>query len=377
MALLQGVGTVKEPWVAIIDASIDVAVQKVLVILRVPVAALQARGSAVTLQDAECIGISIADTWTGESVSRFLQETFERSGDPVAIIKDGGSDLNKGVNLLNAARKITIPVIEDLGHFAANALKAQYSTLLTFKNFLALICKAAAKLRQSDLAFLTPPKLRSKGRFQNITKLANWAALILPLLGAPGRVSSLSLAARLRAFIPRLACYRIFLEAFSKTCHIVSEFLALMKNKGLNRATYFIALAKLQELPEDSVVRKRLLGWLERQIKTQASLKIGDTPLLVSSDIIESLFGKFKLLVARNPKAEFNRIVLSIVTLCGNPSGEAISMALRDVKQSDLDHWTEKNIKTSQCQLRRAFYRGKLHPNMSSKAGEILFAESG
>jgi len=99
--------------------------------------------------------------------------------------------------------------------------------------------------------------------------------------------------------------------------------------------------------------------------------------LLVSSDIIESLFGKFKLLVARNPKAEFNRIVLSIVTLCGITTPEGITSALDQVKQSDLDTWTKENVKVSQCQLRHAFNQGKLRPDMVPKSGKIIFAESG
>lgn len=380
LALLQAAGPMGAPWVAIVDASIDVAVQKVLLVLRVPVAALQMRGSAITLQDAECIGIATAVSWNGESVSSFLKETFDRVGAPVAIIKDGGSDLNKGIRLLNADRQIagqdTIQAIEDIGHFAANALKAAYATLLVFQNFLTLICKAAAKLRQSELAYLTPPKLRSKGRFQNITKIAKWAARILELLDTPGCVYANSISLKLRTFVPNLAQYRAFIEDFSSTCQLINSFLALMKNKGLNQNTYSQAKAILEQLPEKSTIRERLLGWLERQRKIHTELKLDDMGLLVSSDIIESIFGKFKLLVARNPKAEFNRIVLSLVTLCGKVSPEAISSGLRQIKQSDIEQWAEKNITASQNKLRRAFVDGKLHPNRAPKTGIKLRAES-
>jgi hypothetical protein len=229
LALLQAVGPIEAPWVAIIDASIDVAVQKVLLVLRVPVAALTARGSAITLEDAECIGVATATSWNGESVSSFLKEIFDRAGAPVAIIQDGGSDLNRGVKLLNidrlAARQDTIQVIEDVGHFAANALKAAYATLLVFQNFVTLICNAAAKLRQSELAYLTPPKLRTKGRFQNITKIAKWAARILDLLDTPGRVYMNSISLKLRLFVPGLAQYRIFIKSFSSACQLVGVLL--------------------------------------------------------------------------------------------------------------------------------------------------------
>ncbi len=380
LALLQAAGPIEVPWVAIIYASIDVAVQKVLVVLRVPIAALEMRGSAITLEDAECVGITTATSWNGESVSNFLKETFDRVGAPAVIIKDGGSDLNKGVEILNANRQAAgqtaIQAIEDVGHFAANALKAAYAALLVFQNFLALIFKAAAKLRQSEIAFLTPPKLRSKGRFQNITKLAKWATRILNLLDTPGRIYANSLSLKLRIFVPGLDQYRVFIKSFSSTCQLVSSFLALMKNKGLNQNTYALAKTILEQLPQESTVRERLLGWLERQLRVHTGLRLGATALPVSSDIIESIFGKFKLLVARNPKAEFNRIVLSLVTLCGKVSPEAISLGLHQVKQSDLDKWAEKNITASQNRLRRAFIDGKLNPNTVLKTGIQLRAES-
>lgn len=68
LALMKSTGIIEEPWIAIVDTSIDIACKKVLVVLRIPLSALQNRGSAITLADAECIGISVSETWT---VNRF------------------------------------------------------------------------------------------------------------------------------------------------------------------------------------------------------------------------------------------------------------------------------------------------------------------
>ena len=54
-----------------------------------------------------------------------------------------------------------------------------------------MLREGATKLRQTDLAFLIPPKLRSKGRFQAISKLNRWAKkLIDKKRGYPLRVYS-------------------------------------------------------------------------------------------------------------------------------------------------------------------------------------------
>jgi hypothetical protein len=371
LSLLQGVVPTDEPWVAIVDASIDVAIQKVLVVLRVPLSALTRRGAALTLEDAQCICVKVATTWTGETVCSALEEVFVESGRPVAILKDGGSDLKRGVTLLNnKGLGKTIQVIEDVGHVAGNAIKDEYGGQSALKDFISVICRGAAKLRQSELAFLTPPKLRSKGRFQGITKLSEWAGRILPLFGETGPAKPNSLAARLRVFFPQLCRFREFLERFSSTCDVARVFLEEMKNKGFSPSTSKKAEDILRTLPEASPFRQRMALWLQAQSACHESLGLGEEPMPVSSDILESLFGKVKAGIARNPKAEFNSIVLAIPALCGVISNEIIERALSDVSHRKLETWQAQNVRPSQWQARQAFHQGKLSPEMVPKTGE-------
>ena len=73
---------IDSPWVAIIDHSIDVGTKKALVVLRVPLAALSQRGSAIQLGDRQSVGLTIAETVTAETVALQLTATFQRSGVP-------------------------------------------------------------------------------------------------------------------------------------------------------------------------------------------------------------------------------------------------------------------------------------------------------
>jgi hypothetical protein len=377
LSLLQGVVPIEEPWIAIVDASIDVAIQKVLVVLRVPISAIAKRRGALTLQDAQCIGVRVATTWTGESVYEALQEVFSQSGMPASILKDGGSDLKKAVVLINdRSQGQTIQVIADVGHAVANALEDEYGEQSTFKKFVCLISRGATKLRQSALAFVAPPKLRSKGRFQGITKLSDWAKRILPLLGETGHTKPNTLAGRLRHFVPGLCGYRAFLEQFSVTCDVARDFLQVMKNEGFSPSTSKTAEELLRKLPEKGRFRQRMTLWLQAQSACHKALGLGEMPMPVSTDIIESLFGKLKAAVARNPKAEFNRIVLAIPTLCGTIAKQVIDQALQDASHRDLETWQRQNVRPSQWQARQAFHQGKLSPDMVPKSGELFWQEA-
>ena len=345
MAVFNAVGHTDEPWLAIIDCSIDIGTRKALVVLRVPLSALHQREGAIGLQDCECIGLKIATRWNGPLVKDALVEIFGKAGMPRGIIKDGGTDLKKGVQLYREVKDTKqVWVIDDVGHVAANALKAEFAERSAFSKFLEIVRKGAARIRQTDLAWLLPPKIRTKGRFQGITELAQWAEKLLNLIGGQGRSKENSELGMLRTAFRGLSQLRLFLEQFGATCRVTEQFLKLLKLKGLNQATCSEAKNLLKQLPERSEVHTRLSSWLDRHLHIQCRLAIGQLPLLVSSDAIESLFGKFKTIVQRNPQAELNRLVYIIPLLCGTHTSAQIDLALRGCSHGKMLDQLEQTI---------------------------------
>ncbi len=59
LALLNRAGEVAYPWIAIIDYSLAIGRNKVLVVLRVPLTKLREKGKALTLEDCECVGLGV------------------------------------------------------------------------------------------------------------------------------------------------------------------------------------------------------------------------------------------------------------------------------------------------------------------------------
>ncbi len=159
------------PWLAIIDHSIDIGTKKALVVLRVKVETLSQRGAAIQLEDGDCIGLKIYEKVNSDSIALDLEAIFNRAGNPKAIIKDGDDTLQKGVRLWSEEQESQVHVIDDIGHSMANALKDEFEKTAPYQRFTALITQGTKRLRQTELAFLIPPKLRSQGRFQSISNL--------------------------------------------------------------------------------------------------------------------------------------------------------------------------------------------------------------
>ena len=333
--------------------SIDIGTKKALVVLRVTLDALSQRGAALQLKDCECIGLKISEKVNGESRSLDLEDIFNQAGKPSAIIKDCDATLQKGVRLWSQSHETTLPVIEDIGHVLASALKSQFEKTTDYPRFISLTSQGANCLRQTEWAFLVPPKLRSKGRFQSISQLGKWADKMLEVFAIKGRAKEGHFLAKLRTALPGFMCLQSFIKRFATTTKIVSKVMEILKNKGLNQTRYEQRYLLSKELPKNSKVKKRLQRWLQQHLKIQN--QITTLPLLVSSDIIESLFGNFKHIIERSPQADMNRTTLLIPALCGDLNERTISQALNQARHSDLENGTQENIAYTVRKKRHAF----------------------
>lgn len=356
LGLLTQVQTSTKPWVAIIDHSIDIGTKKALVVLRVEVDALSKRGSAIRLEDCECIGLTVSEKVTSDTICPELEEIFTRAGNPVAIIKDRDATLNKGVRLWSDQQEQPVPTIDDIGHTIATALKTQFEKLDIYRRFTALVSHGAKCLRQTELAFLMPPKLRSKGRFQSIGKLGEWAEKMLHVFAVRGQVEEGSQLAKLRKAFPRFSQSRYFIVQFASTTNIISQVMEVLKNTGLDKTTYKRCFELSRKLPRNSKVKKCLQVWLKKHYTLQK--KMSSLPLLVSSDIIESLFGNYKHIIERSPQADMNRTVLLIPALCGKLTDASVTQALQQASQADIEAWERKYISYTVRKKRYAFFNG-------------------
>lgn len=365
---LKQVKPISKPWLAIVDHSIDIGTKKAFVVLRVTIDTLSQKGEAIQLKDCECIGLKISEKVNGESLSEELKDIFNQSGKPAAIIKDCDYTLQKGVRLCFGEDEAAIPVIDDIGHVMASALKAQFEKTKAYKHFIACANQCAKRLRQTKLAFLTPPKLRSKGRFQSISKLGQWAEKMLDVLSGKSGITESDLLTKLRNALPGFRQSRAFIGQFALATKVVSDVMKILKTKGLDQASYEQCYQLSQTLPGNSKVRKRLRVWLQQHIEIQK--QVTTLPLLVSSDIIESLFGCFKHIIARSPQADMNRTTLLIPALCGTIDETAITQALNLANQKDLKQWEEENIPYTMRKKRQEFFA----TNPIQKAGEGCLA---
>ena len=348
LASLRYIKPPDEPWIAIVDMTLDIAFTKALVVLRVPVSIYLRRKGAITLEDVSCAGVVVGKTWKSPDIARALHGMLGDGGSCKAIIKDGANDLAKAVSLWKEeAKREDVAIISDISHEAANAIRKDFDTKESFKNLKERLNKTGTKIFQSSISYLAPPRLRVKGRYMAISRLGRWFGRIQVLLDGVSLAEKGSVVFELRRLFGGMGNLREVAADFCEKSTLLSDVMKILKVQGLNSYTFDECMKKIQSLPEKSNSRNGMEAWLRKHIAVQRQLNIDETPLVVTSDIIESLFGTFKHLLARNPRCELNHMILAMPALCGPMSEARIRQQIGQVSQKDFEEWKKREIKTT------------------------------
>jgi hypothetical protein len=101
-----------------------------------------------------------------------------------------------------------------------------------------------------------------------------------------------------------------------------------------------------------------------------------NSPLLGSSDVIESLIGKAKQRLEANGRSELNKSILLIPCLCGALTQDLVAEALTTVRAQDVTTWVAENVgETMQSKRRREFPRSQ--PQTSGTETAAPLADTG
>lgn len=337
-----------ENWCCIADFTMQIGIKKALIVLRVPVSALKT-GKALTLTQVEVIGISIRETWNGAQVKTFLRSLFQRCGWPSQVVSDCGPELKKGIvdTLLKAPNAAFW--VSDITHAVANALKHYYADLCLFKQFQKLCTDIRQRLQQTRLAFLLPPKARSKGRFLHISRQAEWGLRTIAYLEDKERQQAPDapeLARSLRGLKP----FKAFLTNLVRHTRGLNQVMKVVKTQGLTTDSIQACQETLGALPAGSPIRQEVSQYLQQYVPRVES---SDGPLLGASDVLESLIGKAKQRLDPNGRSEMNKSILLIPCLCGEITQELVAEALSTVQVQDVATWVSKTVGETMLSVRR------------------------
>ncbi len=147
----------------------------------------------------------------------------------------------------------------------------------------------------------------------------------------------------------------------------------MVKTHGLSAESIQACQERLGDLPARSPIRQEVSRYLQDHLPVVAS---HDSPMLGSSDVIESLIGKAKQRLEANGRSELNKSILLIPCLCGELTQDLVAEALTTVRVQDVTTWVAETVgETMQSRRRRELPR--LQPQQPETKTAELFADTG
>jgi hypothetical protein len=308
-----------------IDISIGLGSGKILAVLALDAHHHQLVSSAPALRHVHCLGVAVADAWTGETIAELLKRLIAQMGRPAAYLKDRGSDLHKAAALLEDDG-LGSPCLDDISHAAAAMLKRTYQHHAAFARLVSACGRVSGKLKHTLLACLAPPTVRTKARFMHVHRLCTWAERVLRL-SPPGGARRGSMVAKLRDALGDLPDCRTLIKRFRGDASALLACQKILKTHGLGRATVAQCDSLIDAMPT-AAIRQEFRAYLHYQLKTAKTLGLDQVGVPISSDTIESLFGVGKRHgVGETPDAA--RIALRLPAFCGLPTRQEAEQVLK------------------------------------------------
>lgn len=340
-----------DDWLWIMDHSVQWGSEKCLLILGIRKKNLP-RDRALRYSDVEPIELLPVTKSNGDIVYQQLQNTVKKTGIPRAIISDKGSDIKSGIDKFIELHNHTIHVY-DITHCVAACLKSTLENDLDWQSFIEFASMAQRYMRQTSVAALAPPNQRSKARYMNISQLVTWATKIIALL-KNGEVASYD-ENEINRKLGWIHYYSDDIERWGRIDKIATKITSHINRYGISRGTTGRLISDLssQQLCEHSLGFQENI--LRRILKTECKVHVGEH-MLGSSDIIESLFGKFKNLEQAQSSSGFTNLLLALPAMVGDQCANIIKTAMEKTKAKEVWGWLKSNIGLSvQAKRKLAF----------------------
>ena len=354
--LRLGLYALREPlpqaddWAYIIDHSVQIGTVKVCLILGIRLSDVPYPQRALRHEDMRVIDVIPVQTSTGEIVAAQLEKASLRTGIPRQIVSDGGSDVKKGAELFAQTHPQTA-VSYDAAHHGAIVLKRCFENDAEWKDYTSQLGQVKSRIQQTLDAFLMSPSLRPKARYMNLKSLLKWSRQILKLLdrgSAGGRASE-----RTEARYGWLREYRESIERWSRWEATVSTSVAFVRTRGLSRGCESELRLKLEQLPSDSY-DEALTNVLVKFVQESSNhASIGES-LVGSSEVLESVFGKWKTVEHQESKSGITSLVLSLGALSGSWPASHVKDALEATPVKHVVSWCQAFLPKSVQSQRQA-----------------------
>lgn len=345
-------------WMA--DHSSQIGSERVLLIIGIALDDLPSIGDTLDFENIKVLAVVPGDNWKTEDVAREYAKLAKKIGSPVYLLCDGACELRDAAETLEKDGKKTI-VLGDLKHYAANLLEKEIGKSERFQSFITQVGLTRSRIQQTELSHFSPPTQRQKSRFMNLGPMLQWATMVLYHLAHPESPSQKGVEPqRMEAKLGWLREYVDDVAQWGQCQEVINRSLAVINRRGPDSGTAEEVDEALREANPDwrseetaaSRIGCRIIDWIR---ESASKLHAGDRAW-ISTEILESLFGRFKQLERQHSKGGFTRLIGAIPALCKTVTASMVRECFSRLNSKELRQWIADQLGTTLTARRKAAY---------------------
>lgn len=329
-------------YVLIIDESIQMGKEKLLLLLGVKLEADRSRSAPLTGAEVSVLGLEVQSSWTSALIQDFIKSNLARCpGINVAyFISD------RGTSILAALKALNYDWVSDCTHEMMNIVKELFKNDLKLSKLSAQLGSLRQQLSLAKWSGLLPPTLRDKDRFLRIFTLVEWARRMdsyWAKLPPDGRA--------------KIAFYRqaqTVLRRLRQVKELVVIASGILKTAGLcdhsrqlwqERSRAYQAKQPIMSRNATTFIQR-----MDAYFEQHADLFERYRRLLCCSDIIESTFGRYK---NKGGMKAISADVLAISLYHQPITTHFIQMTMKSVSNQQVIEWQNQNVCHNHYGLRK------------------------
>lgn len=325
-------------YALIIDESISVGSQKLLIIQAVPA---KFPGRPLCLGDSAVVGMHVASSWSAEEIGKKCAEAERKIGHAAEYtITDCGHNVVAGSSKIGNTHHF------DISHTFGTICKRRYEDEDDFAAYVELLGKKRLELHLTDNALLLPPKQRATCRFMNIASWVDWSHDMLEVFP--------SLEPRIKEKFSFILPYKKLIVELKAVVDCLRKLETWCKHMGFSRSIAEKCKEHVKERLVNGPGSTMRMKWIAAKVleyfwREESKLDPGLGRINISSDVIESTFGLFKSRKSPDKLVGVSSSVLSVPLYAALATKDKtkkydFKSCMESIRMVDVQKWKEENL---------------------------------
>jgi len=333
-------------WILIIDESIQIGQEKLLIIMGVQLSRIDFK-KPLQYGDLTPLCSMARSKWKAEDISVIIDELKNEIGEIAYLLSDCGNNLKRTACLQN------IEHVPDISHWFASILKSIYANNTEFEEFTKSLSQMRFRLCCSQIAHIIPPKQRIDSRFMNIKLLSDWAMTAIKTYDQlTGELSSIN--QQVKEELSWLVEKRDLVKEIDKIMQASNLIMKILKHNGLTHKTMKKSMSELKTFTSG---RLKVFAQKVQEYFDMVVDRVTKQTLVITSDIIESSFGKYKNYLSSNKMIGITDLALCIPAFTFDLGCKSeIKKALETISIKELRQWGNANIGKTLLKRRKEMF---------------------